>query len=150
MKRGMAQGLNRALVIARTEQMRVYHQSAQQQYAASGVVYGHRRLAAHDDRTCPACLAADGELLDVNKPLYDHPNGRCTSIPLVDGLPAVQFETGQDWLRKQDAETQRRILGRGRYDAWRAGRFELDELAVTTSDETWGKSLNVAPLKDLA
>jgi SPP1 gp7 family putative phage head morphogenesis protein len=140
MQRGMAQGLNRALTIARTEQHRVYRNAAQQQYAASGVVYGHRRLATHDDRVCPACLAAEGELLDVNEPLYDHPNGRCTSIPLVDGLPEVEFENGPTWFARQDADTQRRILGPARYRLYQQGA-SIEGMFERVEDDTWGPSL---------
>lgn len=149
MKRGMSLGLNRMLNIARTEEMRVLRFASQQQYAASGVVSHHIRIATHDDAVCPACIAAEGEQLEVGEPVYDHPSGRCTSIPQVDGLPPVQFELGRDWLRGQDADTQRKILGRGRYDAWQEGRFDLDELVVIQDNAVWGKSLQPASLTSL-
>lgn len=149
MKRGLASGLNRTLTIARTEQLRVYRQASQQQYAASGVVRGHRRIATHDDRVCAACLMAEGEWLAVDEAVYDHPQGRCGSVPEVDGLPPVRFELGRDWLRQQDAATQQKILGKGRYRAWQDGQFDLEQLVTRQHDRTWGKSLHPTPLKQL-
>lgn len=149
MVRGTAHGLNRAMTIARTEQLRVYRNASQQQYEASGVVVQHRRLAAHDDRVCAACLMQEGEILQPGEPVYDHPNGRCSSVPDVAGLANVQWELGRDWIIRQDEATQRKILGAVRYDAWRNNQFDLDQLVVVTDDPVWGRSLNPAPLKAL-
>lgn len=44
--------LQRALVIARTESLRVYREASRQQYQASGLVTGYRRLCAKQTRTC--------------------------------------------------------------------------------------------------
>lgn len=149
MRDGMAQGLNRTLTIARTEQLRVYREASRQQYEASGVVPYHRRIATHDDRVCAACLMAEGEVLEVGEQLYDHPQGRCDSVPAVSGLPAVQWQLGPDWFREQGEATQRAILGSGRYRAWREGRFDLDQLVTVRHDDTWGRSLNPTPLQEL-
>ena len=54
MKGDLAGGLQKALTIARSEQMRVYREATRAQYERSGVVSGQRRLSAHDDRVCPA------------------------------------------------------------------------------------------------
>ena len=149
MRNGMSQGLNGALNIARTEQLRVYRQTSQEQYQAADVVYAHVRVATHDDRVCPACIMAEGEILRPDEAVYDHPQGRCTSIPLIEGLAQPQFQNGQDWFKQQDTATQRKILGPGRYNAWKDGEFDLDQLVTVRDNATWGKSLQPTPLKDV-
>lgn len=148
MREQMATGLERALTIARTEQMRVYRAASDQQYQESGVVQGKRRLVAAFG-ACAACLARDGELLPLDEPAYDHPNGRCTFIPVVDGMPAPQWQKGPEWFKEQPAEYQRKILGPGRYEAWKAGKFDFADLARDSKSEVWGRSLGVRPLKEL-
>ncbi|HOG48202.1 MAG TPA: hypothetical protein PLJ35_19390 [Anaerolineae bacterium] len=128
MRDGLASGLNRVLCIARTEQLRAYREASRAEYAASGVVKGYRRLAAHDSRTCVACLLLDGQFSTLDTALDDHPNGRCAMVPVVDGMPDVTWQTGREWLEGQDAETQRAIMGPGRYDAWREGKVTLSEM----------------------
>jgi len=77
MARGMDMGLDRALTIARTEQLRAFRMASTAQYRESGIVKGFKRLATHDTRTCLACLMSDGEVFDSAEELSDHPNGRC-------------------------------------------------------------------------
>lgn len=149
MAAGNRQALNRTLTIARTEQLRVYREASRQQYAQSGVVQGFRRLATKDARTCPACLMSDGEEYEPGETLREHPNGRCAMIPTVIGMRPIAWQRGPTWFREQPAQTQRSILGPGRYEAWRAGRFDLDQLVTVRRNETWGDSVQVAPLSEL-
>lgn len=149
MREGMAHGLNRAMTIARSEQLRVYRMASLDEYAHSGVVMSQRRLAAKDNRVCAACLAADGEEMGLGEPIYDHPNGRCVAVPVVDGVPRPEWELGRDWLMRQDVATQQAILGKGRYKAWQEGKFDLDALVTVQHDAVWGKSLQPTPLRDL-
>jgi SPP1 gp7 family putative phage head morphogenesis protein len=148
MSRATGASLDRMLTVARTETLRVYRQSTLDQYRASGVVTGHRRLAAKDRRTCAACMAADGEVLAMDEVLYDHPRGRCTSEPIIDGV-ASQRQLARDWFRDQPAEVQISTLGPGRYRAWQTGRFDLDALATVRDNPTWGRSLAPTPLEKL-
>ena len=144
-----AKGLNRMLTIARTEQLRGYRETSRQQYKKSGVVEGFYRLCAHDDRVCPACLMAEGQYYDVGEPLDEHPNGRCTTVPKVIGVGGPQWVKGADWFAAQDEDVQRNILGKGRYQAWKAGKFDLDQLVKVRKNKTWGNSVTPTPLKDL-
>ena len=70
-------------------------------------------------------------------------------MPVVIGVGAPQWETGEEWFRKQPVDVQQRILGPGRYDAWQDGQFQLDELITKRSNSVWGDSLVPTPLKDL-
>ena len=125
--------LNRALVIARTEQLRVYREAGRAQYMESGLVRG---------------LALEGEFYDVASPLRTHPQCRCAMIPVVKGYRELSFETGEPWLRSQPEATQRAILGKGGYEAWRHG-VPLSRFASITQNKTWGDTVKVTPIKDL-
>ncbi len=147
---GLAQGLQKGLVIARSEQLRVYRRASVEQYRASGVVQAFRRLAAKDGRTCLACLARDGELIPLRQEMYDHLQGRCSTVPQLIGAPELRWQTGAQWFRTLDASTQRDIMGDGLYDAWKRGKgFDFAELAKLTHSDVWGKGLRVATLQEL-
>lgn len=145
----LANGLNHVLNIMRSEQGRIYREVSRQVFRASGVVEGYYRLATRDSRTCPACLADDGAFYPIDTPMPEHRNGRCTQVPAIVGQPAPQWQTGADWFETLAASTQRRILGDGRYKAWRAGQFNFRDLAVVRRHAVYGDALISAPLKDL-
>lgn len=149
MRDGLARGLDRTLTIARTEQIRVYREASRQQYEYSGVVEGYYRLVAHDDRTCAACLMAEGEFYHTRDSLRDHPNGRCSTVPKVIGMPPLKWQKGPDWFLEQDEATQMKILGKSKFEAWRQGKFDLDQLVTVKHDATWGASVTPTPLRDL-
>jgi hypothetical protein len=149
MKKGLGLGLDRALTIARTEQLRVYRESSRLTYQASGVVEAQRRVAAHDDRTCLGCLLADGEIIPLGEPLADHVRGRCTTVPILIGAELPQWETGATWLEKQPEATQRKIMGPTRHDLWKSGEVPLKRMVTHTHDPLWGGSLGPTPVKDL-
>src|SRR3990172_1316982 len=95
-------GLDRAINIARTEQLRVYRTANLAQYKESGVVRGYQRLSARDTRVCPACLFADdGTIYSLDDPFDEHPQGRCTPVPVVIGLPVVTWQSGISWFESQ-------------------------------------------------
>lgn len=145
----LAGGLNKALQIARTEQLRVYRESSRMQYTDSGVVSGYKRLSARDERVCPACLMADGQTFRLEISFAEHVQGRCTLVPIVIGADVPKWETGKKWFGKQPPEVQARILGMGRFEAWQDGQFKLDQLVTKKTSRVWGDALVPAPLKDL-
>jgi hypothetical protein len=149
MRDGTEMGLQRALTVARTEQLRVYRAASDAQYAETGVIRFKARLAAKSQRTCLACLARDGKIMPVSEPFFDHVNGRCVVRPLLDNEIPKGYQTGCQWFEKQGADAQRAMMGDKRYEAWQAGAFDFDDLAKVTTDPTWGKSLGVKPLREL-
>jgi SPP1 gp7 family putative phage head morphogenesis protein len=146
---GTAASLNHSLTVARTEQLRVYREAARQQYESSGLVESYRRLSAKNDRTCAVCLALDGEVYPTNELMHVHPNDRCTMVPNVTGMPRVEWETGEEWLKKQDLEVQQQIMGQGAQELWSSGKIDLKDLATKTEHEIWGPSLQQTPLSGL-
>ena len=147
---GTAEALNHSLTVARTEQLRVYREASRQQYESSGLVESYRRLCAKNPNTCAVCFALDGEVYPTDELMHVHPNDRCTMVPNVTGMPQVQYETGEEWLKKQDPELREQILGVGASDLWDAGDIELQDLVIKTVHPEWGPSLQRTPLKDIA
>ena len=141
--------LNRALSIARTEQLRAYREASRQTYEQSGAVDFWKRRAVKDSRTCIGCLVFDGRLFPVSQTLIDHPNGRCFMVPWVKGTPEPTWETGQDWFMAQSPEAQKKQLGPGKFDAFKGGEFTFDDMAKVIDDPTWGEFPVPAALKDL-
>lgn len=143
-------GFHRAINIARTEQLRAYRASNIGQYQHSKLVDGYMRLSARDNRVCAACLMADdGTVYPLTTPFEEHPQGRCSPVPVVKGLPIVRWQSGQSWFLAQDPATQRSILGPQRYDAWLNQEFELADVVKRVENETWGASLVPTPLHEL-
>lgn len=74
-------------------------------------------------------------------------NCRCVLIPLIRGLPGVEFPTStrasmdgqvsatltyKDWFGQQDAEFQRTTLGPTRYRLWKSGALKLGDFSTAT------------------
>jgi SPP1 gp7 family putative phage head morphogenesis protein len=148
MSAGMGLGLERALLIARTEAARAYRTGSVEQYRQSGVVSGFRRLVKKAT-ACAACLMLDGEFFTLAEELDDHPRGKCTAVPVVDGVSPPQWQTGKEWFALQPESEQRRILGPQKYDLWKESGFPLERFAQHTENNEWGKSPRVATVKEL-
>jgi hypothetical protein len=107
------------------------------------------RLSAHDKNTCLACLSQDGEIIPIDEEMYDHVCGRCTAVPVCDGVEPPEWEKGADWFEGLSGDTQEEMMGGERYAAWKDGQFAFKDSAIVTDDPTWGKGLQVAPLSAL-
>lgn len=145
---GMGLGLDRSVLIARTETQRAYRSGTVQQYRESGVVSGFMRLVKKDG-ACIGCLALDGELFELEEELDDHPNGRCTAVPIVRGMEPPTWEKGEDWLANQDEAKQREILGPARFEMYANGT-PLSAFSTKTHNDVWGSAPQIVTLKDLA
>ena len=152
-------GLTRSLLISRTETLRAYRESTRAIYESNkAVVKGWRRVAAHDGRTCFGCLALDGTLYRTNEPIDAHPGCRCAMVPetitYADlGLNVPEDnrkrELGTEWFERQPEGQQRQMMGRKTFEAWKGGKFKLEDMAKVTSDPVWGKSAVQKPLQEL-
>lgn len=149
MAEGFGLALERAMLIARTEALRAYRESTREQYKATGVVKRYKRIASASERTCIACLVADGTIYEIGQSMPEHPNGRCSLVPVVDDMPPLVWEPGREWFERQDEDTQRRILGPRRFDLWKDGRIDLDKMARIIQSAEWGDSIGVTPIRDL-
>jgi hypothetical protein len=143
----MGIGLTRMTLIARTETARAFRDSSIDQYRESGVCDGFTRVA-NKETACLACLALDGEHLDLEEDLEDHPAGNCFAIPSITGVPQVDYTTGLEWLEQQDEDRQREIMGDERYDLMKGGMDPRD-MVTMAHDETWGDSPAIVPVSEL-
>ncbi len=148
-RKGLAQGLNHILLVARDQQIRNYREMVRQRYKASGVVYGYMRLAARNTRTCLACIALDGTIYDTGQVMAMHPQDRCSMIPLVEGFPLPNVKPASEWFKTLDEDEQRRMMGDGRYEAWRDGLFDFRQVVTVGNHPVWGPSAHVTSLTDL-
>lgn len=145
----MSGNLNRALTIARTEQIRAYREASREQMIESGVVEGYIRRAALNSETCMACMVLDGTIYPTDEMMEVHPNDRCFMQPIIKGLKPLPAQSGAAWFGQQSAETQRAMMGSGAYEAWKSGQIELKQLASTHIHPEWGPSVRITPLSEL-
>jgi hypothetical protein len=148
-RNGLSQSLTRMLTVARTETLRVYRTASIETYRHSNVVSGYMRLAEKSSRTCISCLVRDGEFFEVRQEFTEHVNGRCVPVPVVKGMDKATWTKGKDWFLQQTPIVQQNIMGKGRYEAWNAGKFDLESVAQTVDNDVWGASIQTKSLREL-
>lgn len=57
--------------------------------------------------------------------------------------------TGREYFEKLSADRQREILGKTRFDAYRSGILNWDDLVQKTYHPDWGESIKLTPIKEL-
>lgn len=141
----------RALLIARTEVNRAYRQANWEQMQSSGAVRGYRRMC-YPPTACFACLMLDGEFYPVDSEPCDHPNGKCSFVPVTkhfDPADDPSWQRGRDWFMEQDEATQRKLMGPGRFDLWKQQGLDPRDMVYIKPNATWGGSPAVVSLKNL-
>ncbi|MBR4748664.1 MAG: minor capsid protein [Abditibacteriota bacterium] len=136
-----------ALLVCRTETMRAYRISTKQTYEANGV---ERVIwaASESSATCAACWAMDGRAFDLDKMPNDHPNGRCTMIPVIDDEDEETWDSEERFKERLTEEEQKKILGPTRYELWKEGKLPWEDIPAVKPNETYGPTLGISPLKD--
>lgn len=154
---GFNGGLGRALNIARTETLDAHRAAAQTaQDRNKDVLAGWIWLTALSGRTCPACLGMSGTEHPLSEPgPQGHQSCRCSRMPKtkswrelgidLDEPKSVMPDAGE-WFGSQDVATQKRILGPGRYAAWKRGNYPRSKWAVKKPNEDWRPSYVTSPL----
>lgn len=149
-RKQFATGLARTLRISRTETLRAYREATRRNYQAnSDILEGWEWLAAKQARTCPMCLAMDGTFHTLDERLNDHPNGRCTTVPRVKGMPRIERESAAQWFEKQDEATQAKVLGRAGHEAYKGGAVKLDDFIGQKRSKIWGTTRYARSLKQI-
>lgn len=110
----------------------------------AGLLDGYRWLSVLDGRTTPVCRARDGQVYPIGSPVSPPAHYRCRSVLIMmvkkeyrvpgyertrssaDGYKSESF-TYQSWLREQDVEVQKEILGEARYKLFSKGGLALDK-----------------------
>lgn len=146
---GLTTSLNHALLLTRDQSIRASRLATLQQYQTSGLVAAYKRIAARQRRTCLACLALDGMVYPTNVMMPLHPQCRCAIVPILRGREPLAIPTGKQWFLEQSADTQRAMLGAGRYALWQKGAFQFDDLATVHSGGVWGANAQVTTVEVL-
>ncbi len=149
----LAGGLTSALRTVRTAQNWAYREAARANFLAnSDVVTGWVWHAHIGPRTCISCIAMHGTVHPMTEPLRDHLNGRCAAIPIVRGYEnIVKIGDGETWLRDQPENVQKQIMGRGKWEAWRDGKVDINQMSTDEKipNEIYGRLRVVPTNKDL-
>jgi hypothetical protein len=89
-----------------------------------------------------------GTIHQVDTIFGSHVQCRCAMVPrtvswedlgftdIQDTRPTI--EPGRDWFERQDEFTKRKMLGKGKYAAYKDGQFDLSRLVHKTTDPDWG------------
>ena len=150
-------GRVRAENIARTEMLDAGRAAAHvARLANADVLRGWMWMATKSPRTCPACLAMDGQVFDLDTPGPEgHPSCRCTAAPLSRSWrdlgfdidePADVYQTGRDWFDEQPEKVQVSIMGPERLRRLRDGSLSWDDIPLKKSNPGWRDSIGIRPL----
>lgn len=147
----------RLLTVVRTETHRALRgafSTDMEPLERDGTIVGYVWRAALSDRTCGACLGRHGQYFR-QYPTGWHVNCRCVAVPRISDaiLPGTQsgrYASGEQWLRKQDAATQRRIMRSNEaYDLFRDGE-PLSSFVGVRQSATWGPAIYLRPASVVA
>ena len=141
----------RALLIARTEVNRAYRQSNWNQMRSSRAVLGYRRMC-HKGTACFACLMLDKEFYPVDEEPTDHPNGKCSFVPVTrhfDPGNDPTWQGGREYFDSLPEEAQRKLMGPGRFDLWKQSGVDPRDMVWIKPNKTWGGSPAIKPLGEL-
>lgn len=150
-----AQNLMRTLQLTSYRDATAIHQNANRDIADQII-----RIAALDRRTCLSCVALHGTVIwdserDSTAPVPrvdDHYSGRCTAVIIVKNRPR-NITTGIEWWNNltPERQAQQNSLARspGKLEALRNGSATLTDFVHTYNDDTFGRMLREASLKDV-
>lgn len=116
--------------------------------AHSDKVFGWVWNSALDSRTCMSCIAQHGSEHDLSDLLNDHHLGRCTMLPLT-AIGSARTKTGEEWFNEQTESFQKRMMGPGKWQAWKDGAFPFSALSVEYDNPVYGKMRREATLQEL-
>lgn len=150
--------LARAATIVRTETLRAYREGTRQSYERnSDLVKGWAWRCARTTRCCSVCWAMDGQRFATNAMMHTHVNCRCFMVPVTPSWAELGFTGIKEApapvpaglaFSKLSAEEQHKILGPGKYAAYKAGHIKLSDLAGYNVDPRWGGNRYERSLKD--
>jgi len=133
--------VTRARTIARTESLRAVREASRQNYIRNAkLLEGWVWHSAQNRRTCAACWAMHGTLHPPEETMASHVNCRCAMIPITVGS-TVYTEPGKVIFDRLPGDTQRDILGPGKFIDYQTGKVDLEDLVKTKRSPQWGNSI---------
>lgn len=154
-RRATGMGLNRALLISRTETLRAYREATSRTLEANAeLLRGWVWVSGLGKRSCPACWAMHGTEHPVTEKLTGHPACRCVMVPFVKGTQHGVRKGSEVFATLPEADKEA-ILGKGAYKAFHVGAVKLDDFAGVKHSDLWGdhhytRSLRSILGKDMA
>lgn len=159
-KGGFDGGLNRALVIARTEMLDAHRNAAHAaEQANTDLLAGWEWLCALDRRTCPGCWSMHGRRFPTSQAgPEDHQQGRCTRVPTTLSWKELGIDVPEPASAMPDARAvfdalpqkdRVAVMGARRLELLDSGAIDWDALAVKRSTPGWRDSWAPASVKDL-
>lgn len=153
-------GLNRALVIARTEIIDAHRSgAAAAHWANTDVVAGWQWICALDARTCPSCWSRHGSRHPVEETgPDDHQQGRCSRMPVTKSWRDLGFDLPEPPSAVPDARRvfaglskadQLAIMGPVRLHALDTGAVAWDDLSVQRFTHGWRPSWAPRPVRQI-
>ncbi|KAA0979892.1 phage head morphogenesis protein [Paeniglutamicibacter gangotriensis] len=153
-------GLNRALVIARTETLDSFRAGALASAKKNtDILNGWRWSCSLSGRTCGACLSMHGQEFPVDAPGPEgHPSCRCARVDITRSWadlgfdipePEDTFPDAREWYEGLTPDSQADILGKSRRDLLASGDIKWEDLATRKQNPGWRPSYQETPLKDL-
>lgn len=153
-------GLDRALVIARTEMLDAARSGGMAADLANPhLVTGWYWDAVLDERTCPSCWAQHGSFHEASEQgPNDHQSGRCARATATRSWADLGFDIPEPPPLLVDAEQtfnnlpeaqQLAIMGPGRLELLNSGEISWSDLSVKRETDGWRDSYAVRPVSKL-
>lgn len=70
-------------------------------------------------------------------------------IPITGYTTARPVQQGEQWFNTLPESEQMSMMGKGKWEAWKAGAFGFDALSTTYEDDVYGTMYREASLKDI-
>lgn len=149
-QRAFGMNLTDALRLSRTAQIYAYREANRASYIANDtIVSGWVWMSSLDlERTCMSCVAQHGSFHELSERLNDHHNGLCYMIPRTIATTG-EIGSGEKWFGSLPESAQRKMMGNAKFDAWREGKIEINQLSQEQEDEIWGAIRTETSLKAL-
>jgi len=153
-------GLNRALVLARTEIVDAHRSgAAAAHWANADVLSGWQWICALDKRTCASCWSKHGNEYPLEMPgPDDHQQGRCARMPVtkpwselgfdIPEPPSVVPDAQQTFARLSKAD-QLAVMGPVRLHALNTGAIGWDDLSMLRHTYGWRSSWAPRPVRQI-
>lgn len=151
-RQAFAGGMQRAMVLARTELIDAQRVATTATYLASpDVVTGWEWMATLDSRTCAACWGMHGQVFGPDVHQEGHQQCRCTQSPLLAGeRPGTTGLLDRDaTFRQLPRGEQLQVLGPQRLALYDQGKATLADMAQRRDNRGWRAGQYVTPLRDL-
>lgn len=148
--------------ITRTETLRAYRLASLESYKAnSDVLDGWVWIASVGPRCCAVCVSMHGSVHPLTKPFVSHVCCRCSAAPRTKSWSQIfsrpvniaetrmDIDSGEHIFARLDSATQLKILGRGKYNLYKAGQLQLSDLVAETYNPRWGQGLRERSLREV-